>query len=256
MPSYHLRAVVLRKHKLGEADLILTLLAEDGRQVRAVAKGVRKTKSRFGARVEPLSVVSALMHTGRSLDVVVEAEPLSPHARLRGDFDRYAAASVVADVLQKVTSEGDEQPVLFELTVKTLDVLETVPPTALPALLTAFLVKVSGMIGLMPSLRRCAVCACEASAGMVFSPEAGGVVCPACGGLEGGVAVGCEAREALEALLRARLDEVEDLGLDPRAVEQAGSLMRSFVRHHVHARLRSLEVLASLEAVGQWPAPE
>ena len=73
MPAYPLRALVLRKTKLGETDLILTLLSEDGRQVRAVAKGLRKPGSRFGGRLEPYSVVDLLLHTGRSLEVVTEA---------------------------------------------------------------------------------------------------------------------------------------------------------------------------------------
>ncbi len=98
MPAYPLRALVLRKTKLGEADLILTLLAADGRQVSAVAKGARKPKSRFGARVEPFTVLDLLLHTGRTLEVVAEAETVSTHDAIRGDYDRSTAAAVIADL--------------------------------------------------------------------------------------------------------------------------------------------------------------
>src|SRR5450756_700314 len=85
VPSYPLRALVLRKTKLGEADLILTLLADDGRQVRAVAKGARKTKSRIGARAEPFTVLDLLLHEGRTLEVIGEAEIVASNDRIRQD---------------------------------------------------------------------------------------------------------------------------------------------------------------------------
>ena len=84
MPSYPARALVLRKTKLGETDTIVTLLASDGRQVRAVAKGLRKPGGRFGARLEPFAVADLLLHTGRSLDVITEARTVATHARAPG----------------------------------------------------------------------------------------------------------------------------------------------------------------------------
>ena len=106
MPSYPLRALVLRKTKLGETDTILTLLADDGGQVRAVAKGLRKPGGRFGARLEPYAVCDLLLHTGRSLEVVTEAQTVASHSGLREDLDRSAAAAVVADLLDKIVGRG------------------------------------------------------------------------------------------------------------------------------------------------------
>ena len=125
MATYPTRALVLRKTKLGETDTILTLLASDGHQVRAVAKGLRKPGGRFGARLEPFAVVDLLLHTGRSLDIVTEVQTVATHALLREDFDRSAAASVVVDVLDKISVEGQPEPQLFALSTTALDVMET-----------------------------------------------------------------------------------------------------------------------------------
>ena len=108
--AYRTQALVLRKTKLGETDTIVTLLADDGRQIRAVAKGLRKPGGRFGARLEPYAVVDLLLHAGRSLDVVTEAVTVSSHAALREDYDRAAAAAVISDMLDKISVEGQPMP--------------------------------------------------------------------------------------------------------------------------------------------------
>ena len=127
MASYQATALVCRKTKLGETDTIVTLLASDGRQLRAVAKGLRKPGGRFGARLEPFAVVDLLLHEGRNLDIVTEARTVSTHSALREDFDRSAAAMVVVDLLDKVAVEGQAEPQLFAMATTTLDVMETAP---------------------------------------------------------------------------------------------------------------------------------
>ena len=95
-PTYSLRALVLRRTKLGESDLILTLLSEDGSQKRAVAKGARRPKSSFAARTEPFCVIDALCATGRSLDILKEARLVAAHDALRCNLEASAAAAPVA----------------------------------------------------------------------------------------------------------------------------------------------------------------
>src|SRR5450830_710214 len=120
MPTYPMRALVLRKTKLGETDTILTLLSADGGMVRAVAKGLRKPGGRFGARLEPYAVCDLLLHTERSLEVVTEAQTVASHSGLREDLDRSAAAAVVADLLDKTAVEGQGEPLLFALATTAL----------------------------------------------------------------------------------------------------------------------------------------
>ena len=109
-PTYSLRALVLRRTKLGESDLILTLLSEDGSQKRAVAKGARRPKSSFAARTEPFCVIDALCATGRSLDILKEARLVESNERLRRDIEHAAGAAPMAELLDRVTQMGLENP--------------------------------------------------------------------------------------------------------------------------------------------------
>ncbi len=109
-PTYTARALVLRKTKLGETDLVLTLLAEDGSQMRAVAKGARKPANAFSARLELYSVVDVLCSKGRSLDVVCEARLLESNECVRLDLEHAAAAAPMAELLDRVTQDGLESP--------------------------------------------------------------------------------------------------------------------------------------------------
>lgn len=246
MPAYRLRALVLRKTKLGETDLIVTLLAADGRQVRAVAKGARKPGARLGGKLEPPAVVDLLLHTGRNLEVVSEAQLVKRHAGVLGDYDRVTAASVVADVLEKLSLADQAEERLFPLAEATLAQLESASGDAIPALVGAFLAKALAMAGYRPSLGTCAACGeADADAG-VFSFAAGGALCAACAERDtsGAVRVSAEARAALAALLGARMSEVAALGVAPDVVRECLGLLRAFLGYHTGARLRSLDVFA------------
>ena len=242
MPAYPLRALVLRKTKLGETDLILTLLAADGHQVRAVAKGARRSKSHLGARVEPFSVLDLLLHTGRSLDIVTEAETFATHDALRADYDRTMAASVVADLLDKGSVEGQSEPQIFDMALVTLDVMETAPVEKLEPLVLAFLLKALAMHGYRPSLDRCAACGGEPGGGLAFSVEAGGVLCESC--LEegnGAQSITGAARDALRAMLRAKMADVPRIEMTPALLTEVRRLVRAYTGHHIPARLRALD---------------
>ncbi len=256
MPAYRARALVLKKTKLGETDTIVTALAADGRQVRAVAKGARGPRSRLGGRLEPYTVTDLLLHTGRSLDVVSEAETVRSNEAVCAELDRSVAASAVCDTLEKLTADADEQPVLFELGAATLDAIGEARSEALPALVAAFLVKAMAMTGLRPSLARCARCARKEADGLAFSPAAGGALCAECGPIEPRtLEMSCEARDTLEALLDARMSDVEGLGIDPAVQRDVLRLMRAFAHEHVHGRLRALEVVWGMYVDGTWPGP-
>ncbi len=242
MRAYPLRAVVLRKTKLGEADLIITLLARDGRQVRAVAKGARKPKSRLGGRVEPFTVLDLLLHSGRTLEVVSEAETVASHDGLRTDIDRAAAAAVVADLLDKISVEGQTEPALFEMTQVTLGSMESATAEDLRVLLLAFLVKALSMHGYRPALDACAACGGGDLTDCRFSAAAGGVLCARCVGEDPGAArISASALRAMRALLGARLAEVGSLGIPADVADEVLSLMAGYVAYHVPARLRALE---------------
>lgn len=243
MPSYRARTLVLKKTKLGETDLILTMLASDGRQLRAVAKGARKPGSRFSARLEPGCVCDLMLHSGRNLDMVTEAESVDAHAGLRDDYDKLTAASVVLDFVEKVSLEGQTEGRTFPLALATLTALEGARPGSTRLVAVAFLLKAMAIHGYRPRLSACVHCATAAPAGS-FSLEAGGVVCEACGGLDAAaVPLSPAGRALLAALMKARMAELAELKADEAAAGEVTRLARSFVAHHLPARMRSLDVL-------------
>lgn len=250
MASRRVRALSLKKTKLGETDLIVTFLAEDGCQVRAVAKGARKPGSRFGGRVEPFVVVDLLLHEGRTLDIVTDAEMVASHAGVRTDYDRSSAASVVADFLDKVSVECQTEDRLFGLAVATIDAIEGAEPDALLPLVVAFLVKGIAMHGYRPQFSACVICGGVAEGAAAFSLESAGPVCQPCRAhAPDTVLVSADAQALLAGLLGARMAEVVVLDIPQPVLMEAFALVRRLVTYHVPARLKALDLYgASLGA--------
>ena len=247
MPTYPLQALVLRKTKLGETDTILTLLAADGRQVRAVAKGLRKPGGRFGARLEPYAVCDLMLNTGRSLEIITDARTVASHSGLREDLDRSAAASVVADLLDKISVEGQHEARLYGMSTTTLDVMETAPVESMHALVIAFLVKAMAMHGYRPQLASCACCAQEVGESRQFSVAGGGSLCPQCGALDATtVHFSPEGRAWLEKLLQAKMADIPGFDMPAAAVSDLFQLVRAFVGFHIPARLKALDYYAGM----------
>lgn len=241
--TYRVRALALRKTKLGESDLIVTLLAADGCQIRAVAKGARKTKSRFGARLEPFSVADLMLSPGRSLEIVTEAETVTSHDALRSDYDRLRAASVIVDFLDKVSVECQAEERLFALATATLDAIEIAAIGDLRSLVATFLVKGMAMQGYRPQLAACACCAAATDREDVrFSLAAGGVVCPACAGADLSVVpVAADVPVVIDALLRTKLADIAALGVPEAAMNDTFRLVKTFVSYHLPARMKALD---------------
>lgn len=246
MPSHRVRTLSLKKTKLGETDLIVTLLAEDGSQVRAVAKGARKPGSRFGGRMEPFTVVDLLLHTGRSLETVSDAETVASHAGIRADYDRTQAASVVADFLDKVSVEFQAEERLFPLACATLDALDPAEDDTILALVVAFLLKGMAMHGYRPQFDSCAECGAAVSGDRGFSLESGGPLCAGCerAGADTTYLPG-DTRSALKALMAARMAEVGEVGIPRRVLEDALAFVRAYAVYHVPARMKALAMYAA-----------
>lgn len=243
MPTYRTRVLALKKTKLGESDLIVTLLAENGCQVRAVAKGARKTTSKFGARLEPFSVCDVLLASGRTLEIVTDAETVVSNAVLREDYDRSSAASVVADFLDKVSVECQTEERLFALAVATFGAMAEAHTEALLALVVAFLVKGMAMHGYRPQFDACVACGCVAPSGGRFSLELGGPVCEACRSEQAEtVTADASTSAALRALLGARMADVSALRVPRPVALSALRLMREFAAYHIPARLKALDL--------------
>ncbi len=182
MTLYRDEGVVLRVQKLGEADRIITLLTRRTGRVRAVAKGVRRTRSKFGASVEPGSHVDLQLYAGRSLDIVNQAETITPYgALLVGDYARWTTASAVLETAERLTAEEREPAMrLFLLVVGALRALAGPELKRDPSLvLDAFMLRAMTVAGYAPALWDCARCG-EPGPHRAFSVPAGGVVCATC----------------------------------------------------------------------------
>lgn len=247
-PTYDARAIVLRKTKLGESDLVLTMLAEDGSQMRAVAKGARKPSSSFAARLELYSVADILVARGRSLDIVKEARLVESNERLRRDIEHAACAAPMAELLDRVTQMGLESPRLFALTRAALASLGAADPAQAPAVCAAHLLKTLAFAGLRPSLDVCVGCGRDVAAGpadalVPLSYQEGGVVCQACRPNVETVLVPASTVAWCQALLGSTFAEIEALAVDPAVSFAVLRFCQQWAHEHVGSNLKSLNFL-------------
>jgi DNA repair protein RecO (recombination protein O) len=180
MRLYRDRAVVLRQYKLGEADRIVTLLTRDHGLVRAVAKGVRRTRSKFGARLEPFAHIDAQLHPGRNLDIVTQVVSIDAFTSdIVSDYGRYTCGCAMLETAERLAGEERAPaPALHRLTVSALRaVADGSRPRDL--LLDAYLLRAMGIAGWAPALTECARCATPGPH-RAFHIAAGGSVCAHC----------------------------------------------------------------------------
>jgi DNA repair protein RecO (recombination protein O) len=237
---YRDTGVVLRVQKLGEADRIVTVLTRRHGRVRAVAKGVRRTSSRFGARLEPFGHVDVQFYAGRSLDIVTQVETLDGFgSRLVGDYGRYTTGCAVLETAERLAdAEGEPSMRLYLLVVGALRALsEGQRESAL--VLDAFLLRAMSTAGWEPALSECARCGAPGPH-RAFSVPAGGVVCPDCRPA-GAVTPTPETLELLVALVHGNWPVAESAS---SAARRAGSgLVAAHLQWHLERQLRSLPLV-------------
>jgi DNA repair protein RecO (recombination protein O) len=237
VPLYRDEAIVLRTHKLGEADRIITLLTREQGLVRAVAKGVRRTTSRWGSRLEPFTHVDLQLAEGRSLDVITQAETRAAYAAQLGlDYDCYTAGTVMLETAQQVVLEEREPAVQqFGLLLGGLRAMAS--GERRPGhVLDAYLLRALAIAGYAPSFTDCAHCG-RPGPHRWFNPGMGGVLCATCR-VPGSATPAAETLALLGALLSGDWPVVEDA--DPRHVREANGLVAAFVQWHLERGLRSL----------------
>jgi DNA repair protein RecO (recombination protein O) len=269
MPSYRAHIVVLRKTRLGETDLIITGFSDEGRQVRAVAKGARRPGSKLGVHLELYSIAHVLLHKGRNLDVITEASGLVSNRECRADVLHSAGASVIVEMLDRVSADGDSEARLFPLAREALRCVGAVPDEGVALVTAAAVLKMAAQVGFRPSLAQCVCCgddvdvvsmdADEAGAAtgakldttLAFSFEQGGVICDAC--LPELAENSYRYRDAqlirwAEALIISRFVDLERYG-DAEHADLGRALLdfaREWLRFHLVNRLKSLDFLLGL----------
>jgi len=241
MPLYKEQGVVLRAHKLGEADKIVTVMTQGSGKVRAVAKGIRKTTSRFGARLEPFTHVSLMVYRGRgALDTVSQAEIIDPFRSLRADLGLFAAGETMLEAVDKVAEEHERNVRLFMLLLTGMRALDA-RPTDAAAVAESFLLKLLSLSGFHPSLRACAVCGVQGPDR--FASGQGGAVCAADAELDAGYA-SPEALEHLAELGGTGLLESGEISTDTSVRRESRALLFGFAEFHFDRRMKSLPIMA------------
>jgi DNA repair protein RecO (recombination protein O) len=241
--TYPTEAVVLRSLRLGEADRIVHLYTSERGRIGAVAKGIRKTKSRFGGRLEPLSHVSLQLHQGSGeLQTVTGVDLMRSHSGVREDSYRLNVGLIGAEAMLRLFPEQEKNERAFTALTRFLDALDEAPSVggraALDPLALSFQLKLLWLSGYLPHLTSCAECGADDVPLVAYSPQAGGAVCHA------------DARDAfplspggmagIEALLSTPLADASSAGLTARAARDALRVVTASYEYHGGFRLRTL----------------
>ena len=239
---YRTEAVVLRSIRFGEADRVLHLYTLESGRVGAVAKGVRKTKSRFGGRLEPLSHVELMLHEGGGeLHTVTGVDLVRSHRAAREHPYRLAVGLVGLEATLRLFVEQEGNPRAFAALTRFLDVLDEAPELAgehvLDPLGLAFQLKLLWLAGYLPHVHSCAECGMPKDL-VGYSAHAGGAVCADCG--QGARPISSGGLRAIDALLRTPLAEAYQAGVSPRAAREALDVVTSSYEYHGGFRLRTL----------------
>ena len=235
--------MILRSFRFGEADRVLHVYTADRGRVGAVAKGVRRTKSRFGARLEPLSHVELMLHQGSGeLCTVTGVSLIHSHHETREDPYRLAIGLIGAEAMLRLFTEQEASDRAFTALTRFLDTLDALPPRApatarLDPLALSFQLKLLWLSGYMPHLDSCVEC------GLVedlvgYLPTAGGAVCRSCG--PGTVPLSPEGLRGIRALLTSPLADAQGAGLSDRGARETLAVVQASYEHHGGFRLRTL----------------
>jgi DNA repair protein RecO (recombination protein O) len=248
MPLYRDECVVLRTHKLGEADRIVTMLSRQHGKIRAVAKGVRRTASKFGSRLEPFMVVDAQFYEGRSLDIVTQAESIGSYgAQIVADYGAYTAASAMVETADRL-SEADaglQQYLLLVGALRSLSRGEHVPS----ATLDSYLLRAMSIAGWAPSFSDCAVTG-EPGPHSAFVVQLGGVVANSAAP-PGSPRLDVTTLSILGSLLAGDWATVD--AADERSRSRASGVVAAYAQWHLERSLKSLPHVDRTEHPAQVP---
>ncbi len=249
MGIYRDDGIVLRTQKLGEADRIVTLLARRTGRVRAVAKGVRRTKSRFGARLEPFTHVDLLMYTGRSLDYITQADTVRPYGEpFSSDYPRYTTGTAMLETAEKFTPV-EKEPAMRQFLLLVGGLRALAEGAHEPRLiLDAYLLRSLAVAGYAPALDECAVCGTRvadpqgavtstALRAFAFAIGAGGLVCRSCR-TPGAATPAPQTVTLMSALVRGDWGYAD--GSEHRHQAECSGLVAAYLQWHLEHSIRSL----------------
>lgn len=244
MRLYKTTAIVLQSVPYREADVLLTLYAPARGKIRALAKGVRRPKSRLRGGVQPLTQSSFVLYAGRTLDTVTQCQPEATFPRLHADLERWAYANYLAELLLACTGGSEESPALFALLLAALHLLEDEEPALVARFFAARLLV---LLGYGPELSRCTACG-RAVPGDVLTVGAEGLLCQECATAQTtGGRLSRRSLAALEYLMRARPATLGRVRLGEAVLEELETVLDFWLGRHLERPLKSVAFLHGLK---------
>ena len=244
--TYRTEGVVIRQMPLGEADRILTLCSPDMGKVRAVAKGVRRAKSKLGGHLELLNRASVSVALGRNLDTISEAYSIGTFGGIRRDLQRVSRGLYVAELVDCFSFEGNGNQAIYSLLVRTLHCLEG--GANLDMLLRWFEMRLLECSGYMPELVNCVECREWLQPDdHLFACESGGALCPDCRATSDGalLPLPLNTMKTLRFIQREmQFDKAETLSVPAHILKDMERLMRTYIRHIVEREIRSADFVS------------
>lgn len=239
--SYRTRGIVLRTYKLAEADRIIVILTADHGQVRAVAKGVRRTTSKFGSTLEPFMHTRLQLVPRRGLDIIAQTETIHPYGMmLTNDYDTFGAASAMVETAEELTREDSAADGAIQYQLLHGAIAALARRAAAPLmLLTSYLLRALTLAGWAPTFNECSRCGVEGQHNWL-SVALGGVVCDDCAPPQTPYATDADIA-LLAALLEGDWPVVEEA--QPGQMRQAASFVAEYLQYHLEKNLQSLSVM-------------
>jgi DNA repair protein RecO (recombination protein O) len=246
---YKSQAIVLRQRKLGEADKIVTFYSSHGGRFDAVAKGVRRTKSRLAGHLEPLTLGSYLFAEGRDLDIVTQAETVEPHAGLRNDLERLGRGLYCAELVDRLTPERSEGNPIFRLLQETLTQISESPSYDLAV--RRFELRLMDLLGYRPALMACAVCYAPLQPqSNYWSVSGGGAICPDCADDTLRLApLSLNALKMLRLLECGSFEDAARIRLSGELALELQTCLRDYVTYVLERDVRSARFVESLRSL-------
>lgn len=250
---YKTEGVILRRRNLGEADTIFTVFSDRLGKFDAIARGVRKARSRMRGHLEPLTRSSLVLARGRSLDVFTQAETIAPYRAVREDLERMAEALYCAELVDRFTVEHAEAPGIYDLFVTVLEALEAGVPAHVVRYFELHLLALSGY---ELQLDACAACAARLpEADALFAPGAGGLVCVRCRAATGaGRILPVRAIKVLRFARGAEIEAFAALRVDDDLARQLQAALSDVVHHIAEVELRTGRHLEEVRRLSRRPS--
>lgn len=246
--SQRIEAIVLKHSEFGEADQLLTLYSRERGKVRALAKGARKARSRKAGHLEPFTRVSLQIATGKNLDIITQAEAQDTHSPLSADLELLGYASYACELVDKFTTDEDENRSVYRLLRDTLERLETEADAEV--VVRYYEVRLLDLVGFRPQLQRCLQCGREIQAeDQYFATQQGGVLCPNCGASAAGASpISLSALKYLRHFQRSEYADATRAQLSASVRLELETLMDHYMTYVLERALNSPRFLRRMRA--------